>query len=121
MAKRSARVGQAPGFWQRLRARLPEGMEEKLAQTVLRVLLVTFILVAGYLLVVEMKSYVMKLERFQVSPSTLTFTAMPSWVTPDIRKQLAAVDLPERFSILEPGLAHQVAGAYERNPWVETV
>jgi len=123
MTKRSAAtVRRSSGFWERLRAQIPEGSEEVVAQTVLRLLLIAFILVAGYLLIQEMKGYVTGLERFQVSPATLTFTATPSWVTPEIGQQLTRLpDLPERFSILEPGLAKRVADAYERNAWVAEV
>jgi len=123
MARRkAASVRRAPTLWERLRARLPERTEEVMGQTVLRVLLAAFILVAGYLLIREMKGYVLGLERFQVSPATLTFTAVPSWVTPEIQQQIAHIpDLPERFSILERGLAIRVAEAYQRNPWVAEV
>jgi hypothetical protein len=85
-------------------------------------LLAGFILVAGYFLLREVRGYVMGLERFQVSPATLKFTRMPSWVTPKVAEQLSRVpDLPERFSLLEPGLAKRVAEAYAQNPWVADV
>jgi len=123
MAKRAAAAARRrPGFLERLGAGVPERTQEVVAQAVLRVLLVVFILVAGYLLIQEMKAYVMGLERFQVSPATLNFAAVPSWVTPGIEQQLARLpDLPERFSILEPHLAARVAQAYQRNPWVAEV
>jgi len=123
MAKRAAAATRrTPSVLERLRARLPEGTEERVAQTALRALLLAFILVGGYLLVKEMKTFVCELERFQVSPATLTFTSLPSWVTPKVQEQLAYIpDLPERFSILEPNLATRVAQAYERNPWVAEV
>jgi len=123
MAKRTtAATRRKSSLLERLRARVPKGAEELAAQTALRALLVAFILVGGYLLVKEMKTFVCQLERFQVSPATLTFTALPSWVTPKVQQQLAYIpDLPERFSILEPNLATRVAQAYERNPWVAEV
>jgi len=105
-----------------LRARVPEGTEDVVARLILRLLLVAFIVVAGYLLIQEMKGYVMGLERFQVSPATLSFTTTPSWVTPEIEQQLSHIPgLPERFSILEPGLAKRVAQSYQRNAWVAEV
>jgi len=123
MAKRTtAATRRKSSLLERLRARVPKGAEELAAQTALRALLVAFILVGGYLLVKEMKTFVCQLERFQVSPATLTFTALPSRVTPKVQQQLAYIpDLPERFSILEPNLATRVAQAYERNPWVAEV
>ncbi len=123
MAKQVARA-RRPGFWGRLRTHVPEGVEEKLAQVLLRALLVVFIVVAGYLLVLEMKSYLMGLERFQVSPATLTFPQLPDWVTPEIRQQLSVIPgIPDddHFSIMEPGLTDRLAQAYAANPWVKKV
>jgi hypothetical protein len=111
-----------PGLKGRLRAGLAKGGQVLAAQVLPRLLLGAFILVAGYFLLREMREYVMGLERFQVSPVTLRFAKTPSWVTPKVAEQLSRVpDLPERFSLLEPGLAKRVAEAYRRNPWVADV
>jgi hypothetical protein len=92
------------------------------SQVLPRMLLAAFIVVAGYFLLREVRGYVMGLERFQVSPATLKFTKTPTWVTPKVEEQLSRVpDLPESFSLLEPGLAKRVAEAYARNPWVADV
>jgi len=124
MAKRVATAPGGPwsGLLHRLRNRLPERTGEAAAQTVLRVLLAVVLVVSGYLLAVQMKEYLMGLERFQVSPASINFLSLPSWVTPEIRAEIAQVPgLPERFSILEPGLAGRVARAYRLNPWVSEV
>jgi cell division septal protein FtsQ len=106
--------------------RLQEGLRRTgrgfVTQVLPRVLLAAFILVAGYFLLEQVRKYVTGLERFQVSPATLKFTRTPAWVTPKVQEQLAcAPDLPERFSLLEPGLARRVAEAYRHNPWVADV
>lgn len=107
---------------ERLQAALRRGGELLVTQVLPRVLLTAFILGAGYLLLREMREYVTGLERFQVSPATLRFTQTPSWVTPQVQAQLSHLpDLPERFSLLEPGLPKRVAEAYARNPWVADV
>lgn len=123
MARRAAPASRAqPGLLGRLRGRIPGRTGEVAAQVVLRLLLVVVLVVAGYLLVLEMEGYLAGLERFQVSPASINFLAVPSWVTPGIREQIGrAPGLPERFSILEPGLAGRVAQAYRRNPWVAEV
>jgi len=110
------------GGGERVRAFLRRSGRAFASQVLPRMLLAAFIVVAGYFLLREVRRYVMGLERFQVSPVTLKFTRTPSWVTPKVAEQLSWVpDLPERFSLLEPGLAKRVAEAYARNPWVAAV
>jgi hypothetical protein len=123
MPKREALIlARRPRLGERLRAALRRSGRVLATQVFPRVLLAAFIVVAGYFLLREVRKYVMGLERFQVSPATLRFTKTPSWVTPKVEEQLSRLpDLPERFSLLEPGLAQRVADAYRQNPWVADV
>jgi len=120
--RRTKTQSRGSGFWGRLQEQFPDGTGELVGQIMIRLLLLTFIGVCGYLVILEVKDRMGKLERFQLSPATLNFTSVPAWVTPEIREQLHYLPgLPERMSLLEPGLPARVAEAYRQNPWVADV
>jgi hypothetical protein len=49
---------------------------------------------------------------------TPTPRGVPARVVEDVRKQ---AQLPERLSLLQPGLAKEIAGAFAKHPWIERV
>ncbi len=62
------------------------------------------------------------MDGFQVYADTLTLGDLPDWVTPEIRMELRNLEgIPEKFSIVEPGICQKVARSFEANPWVENV
>lgn len=72
--------------------------------------------------VIYLPNYVRGLERYQVYRDTLLPETFPSWVTPEIKAELMVLPgVPEKFSILDPGICQTVAQAYHQNPWVGEV
>lgn len=69
-----------------------------------------------------LEKYFRKLERFQVYSDTLLLEKLPPWVTPVIRAELADLKgIPEKFSIVEPGICGKIAQGFQAIPWVESV
>jgi len=62
---------------------------------------------------------------YQVSASSLRLVEGPSWMTPGILAELDVAlldeEFPQRFSLLDEGVAARIAAAYERCVWVERV
>ena len=62
---------------------------------------------------------------YQVSASSLRLVEGPSWMTPGILAELDVglldPDFPQRFSLLDEGVAARIADAYERCVWVKRV
>jgi hypothetical protein len=57
-----------------------------------------------------------------VDARTLVPTSLPPWAGERIREDLGRLgDLPESFSIMDPGICRRVAEAFRKNPWVEEV
>lgn len=93
-----------------------------LRPVIFRGLLIAFLTAAILGSVWGLERYFRKLERFQVYSDTLLLEQLPAWVTPEIRAELADLkDLPEKFSIVEPGICGKVARSFEVIPWVESV
>jgi len=71
---------------------------------------------------VILKSYVAHLDYYQVEASTLTPTVLPSWAGPAVRDDLSVLPgIPQRFSIMSPGICERVADSFRQNPWVDDV
>jgi len=62
---------------------------------------------------------------YQISASSLRLVDGPSWMTPGILAELDVAlldpEFPQRFSLLDAGVARRIAAAYERCVWVEKV
>ena len=60
--------------------------------------------------------------RFQLQRSSIQLTDRPEYVPADLLERVwLQADLPEQWSILEPGLAEKLGQALEVSPWVRRV
>jgi len=71
---------------------------------------------------VILRNHVASLDCYQVEKSTLVPKYLPNWAGEGVSAELSELpDLPERFSIMSPGVCDRVARAFENNPWVDEV
>ncbi len=61
-------------------------------------------------------------EEYQAGLAQIEITPPPRWVPQNFIEQvLHAANLPEKFSLLDDHLAHDIAEAFQLHPWVERV
>lgn len=71
---------------------------------------------------VILRNYVSQLACYQVDTHTLAPKALPSWAGEGVKRDLALLPgLPDRFSIMAPGICKRIARSFERSPWVAEV
>ncbi len=63
-----------------------------------------------------------ELPRYQVSRSSIQLKDRPDYIPIDLLERVwQQAEIPEQFSILEPGLAEKLGKAFEKSPWVRKV
>ena len=71
---------------------------------------------------VLLRDYVSRFECYEVDARTLAPTQLPPWAGPAVRRDLSFLPgIPDRFSIMTPGICERVAEAFRMNPWVDDV
>jgi hypothetical protein len=117
-----ARKPKGPGPIRRLNAWVPDGFRQKMRTFALRL---GITLAVGTILVcmaIVLQKHVAGSEQFQVDATSLIPQKLPAWAGEMVRRDLASLPgLPDRFSIMEPGICLKVAEAFQRNPWVDEV
>ena len=71
---------------------------------------------------VLLRDYVSGLKCYQVDKLSLVPTELPMWAGRDVQTDLASLPgLPDRFSIMEPGICRRIEQTFQKNAWVDTV
>jgi len=118
MAKSSRRAESTPELLEFIPEEVRHGTSTFLVRLVVTCAVVT-ILCSWFVI---LRSYVARLDCYQVDARTLTPTTLPSWAGPAVRDELSVLPgIPERFSIMSPGICERVASAFQHNPWVDEV
>ncbi|HUW57420.1 MAG TPA: hypothetical protein VMZ92_12355 [Planctomycetota bacterium] len=118
MAQSISRAGRSRG-WQHL---IPESFRTRVKTFFARLFLTLAVACILCCCFIILRNFVARLDCYQVDARTLVPRNLPSWAGDSVRRDLSVLPgLPQRFSIMEPGICERIAAAFEANPWVDRV